>query len=232
MSRGVWAASLFSAGLATIITAKYVEKIMLDEVDKQVQEQVEASVEFMTMRLDAELISKAGNEGEDISEEELEETHTRVFGTRYAQKPPIDQVAGRNERLRYDQILTKGEYKSSPETTKEDLHAVAVEDDVQEPGRADLSELVVLPKDEFMENESGYMQMTLMYFSDGGVLDEANDLVPDWQDMIGKGMPPFGELSGEPHIVYLRNNKHRQEYEVVYDQGKAADILADPTESP
>lgn len=75
--------------------------------------------------------------------------------------------------------------------------------------------LVEIDTDEYMANESEYEQFQLTWHQDGVVTDEMNELVPDYPDRIGVEMPPFGGLSGEDHVAYLRNNKLRHEYEVV-----------------
>jgi hypothetical protein len=94
-----------------------------------------------------------------------------------------------------------------------------------------LPEIHAITTEEFMENESGYLQSSITYFADGGVLDENGELVVAHQDLIGDAVPPFGQLSGEPHIVYLRNTKRRQEFEVIQDDANAADILTTPGSS-
>lgn len=86
--------------------------------------------------------------------------------------------------------------------------------------------LVEIDTDEYMANESEYEQFQLTWHQDGVVTDENNELVPDYPDRIGVEMPPFGGLSGEDHVAYLRNNSLRHEYEVV--RGLEADEALGP----
>lgn len=77
-----------------------------------------------------------------------------------------------------------------------------------------LDEIEELDLDTFMSNDSGYTQLQFGWYNSELVLDEDNDIVPDHVDRIGNAEPPFGGLSGEEHIAYLRNNRRREEYEV------------------
>lgn len=201
------AASLISAGLATIITAHVVEKQMLKEFDERLERELEASVTFLE------------ETGKAEATEEYEQ-HREVFGTKFdLTKPSPDEVLNKNQKVRYDAVV-KGEGYSYHSDDKPPEGEIEMAEE--------LGEIHAISTDEFMENESGYLQSTMTYFADGGVLDEDNELVVDFEDMIGTARPPFGELSGEPHIVYLRNTRLRREFEVIEDDANAADILAEP----
>lgn len=205
------AASLISAGLATLITAKVVEKHMLNEFDERLDEELKKSVDFL---IETKFDLKKPSVEEVFKEKVKDETVPDS-----PQPSPLDMPASNNQRTRYDTILRGETYSSEAQPEGE----VNVTDQ--------LPDIVTISTEEFMENESGFMQCTLTYFSDGGVLDEEYDLVPAHQDWIGTEVPPFGELSGEPHVVYLRNNRLRREFEVIQDEAKAADVL-DPAETP
>lgn len=198
------AASLFSAGVATLVTATVVERKMVKEFDERLQRELAASVDFLVKTEKAE------------PTEEYQEKHKQIFGTKFdISKPPIDEVA-KNQKVRYDAIVKSESYSPSKSEEEDEEDAI------------DKGEIYTLSMEEFMENKSEYFQQTLTYFADGGVLDSDGEFVVDWKDMIGPGVPPFGMNSGEAHIVYLRNERLRQEYEVVRDEANAADILAGP----
>lgn len=219
MKGKMWAASLMSAGLATLITAKVVERVMLSELDAQVEAEVAASVRILEKRLEDEMIELAGDE--KPVEEDIDEAKRKVFGTRVStEKPPLSEVVGKNQKVRYDKVLTEAGYS-----------AEEIDDDAQAPGETLNAEIYSITTEEFMSNESDYSQSTVTYYADGGVLDEDNELVIDSELLIGAGRPPFGSNSGEKHIVYIRNDKLRREFEVIEDHQKAADILADPAET-
>lgn len=220
MKLATLATALISAGIATIITAKVVEKQMLSELDERVQRELEASVVFLETTGQAE------------PTEEYQEQHKQIFGTKFAgEKPSLDDLANKNQRTRYDQIIKGSGYSGDETVTADDGTVMAAEPQVEGSmqSQSELPDIHPISTDEFMENESGFMQMSVTYFADGGVLDEHGDVVADFRDMIGTEMPPFGKLSGEPHIVYLRNTRLRREIEVIHDpEANAADILADP----
>jgi len=209
------AASLISAGLATVITAKVVETVLEKEFEERLERELTASVEFLE------------ETGKAEPTEEYQEKHKQVFGTKFdLEKPPLDELA-KNEKVRYDQIVKS--YTSSKDVVTDEEGKTMI-DGVEVCDT--LPDIHAISTDEYMENESGFLQSTLTYCADGGVLDEDGDLVVDHVDMIGNAIPPFGQLSGEPHVVYLRNTKTRREYEVIQDEANAADILADPSEVP
>lgn len=201
------ALSLISAGVASLATAKYVETKLLKEFDQELQRQLDESVAFLEVTGKAE------------PTEEYEEK--RVIRNASAVKPPLDDVVSQNQKVRYDQIVQS--YVAPPgDEPAED--GVVMVNDIQEVCDT-LPEIFTITTDEFLENESGFDQCSLTYFADGGVMDEEGELVPEFEDMIGNTVPPFGDNSGEPHVVYLRNTKLRREFEVIRDDAKASDIL-------
>lgn len=204
------AASLISAGLASIITAHFVEKKLLKEFDERLERELAASVEFL------EETGKA----EPTEEYRQQEDHKKVFGTKFdLSKPPLEEVVNKHQRVRYDQIIKSNGYTEDETPPEGEV----------DPGCDTLGEIFTISTDEYMDNESGFLQSTLTYCSDGGVLDEDGDLVAAHVDLIGDAVPPFGKESGEPHVCYLRNVKLRREFEVIRDEARAADIL-DPSE--
>lgn len=73
---------------------------------------------------------------------------------------------------------------------------------------------------------SEYPQSVLTVFADGGVLDEAGSFVAAHTDLIGVGPYPFGEMSEDDSVVYIRNKKLEREFEVIKDDQNAADFLS------
>lgn len=196
MSKMTLAASLVSAGLAVLITEHFVEKRLLREFDERMQIELDASVIYL------EETGKAEPTFDYLDEKE--EREKRVFGTKFdITKPTLDDLKNKNQRTRYDAIVRE-EYGGGQDPTDQEMDEV-------------MGEIYSITTDEYLNNESGYFQSTLTYCRDGGVLDEDGDLVVDHPDLIGDATPPFGENSGEPHIVYLRNAKIQREFEVVND---------------
>lgn len=77
----------------------------------------------------------------------------------------------------------------------------------------------ILHRDEFFADEKGYdNQTTLTYYQGDDVLCDEND-VPIYNPERAVGKLIFGHGSGDPNVVYVRNEKLEAEYEVLLDQG-------------
>jgi hypothetical protein len=76
----------------------------------------------------------------------------------------------------------------------------------------------IIHKDEFYENEHDYSQITLTYYSGDDILvDEDDSPIYSHNQVVGE--LKFGHGSGDPNVVYVRNDKRRAEYEVLFDPG-------------
>lgn len=200
-----WGASVAGALFAGYTIA---EKKLQKEYDERLERELDASVTFLEERGKAE------------PTEEYKERRTAA--TVNIKKPSLDEVVAERQRTAYHTIVSSEGY--SPETPQEDDP-----DDKVIVQRED--EVEVIGRDEFLDNESGYDQDSITYYADGAVLDDHGELVVDFESLIGPGVPPFGQSSGESHVVYLRNKRLKREFEVIRDEDtNAADILADPSD--
>lgn len=86
----------------------------------------------------------------------------------------------------------------------------------------------VISREEFFEHESNLTQITLTYFAgDDVVVDEADMPMDDIDNRVGEGnLDLFGHRSGDPRVVYIRNEKNRVEYEVCLSDGNFAEEVA------
>lgn len=76
----------------------------------------------------------------------------------------------------------------------------------------------ILHKDEFWAEEKDYSQSTLTFYEgDRIMVDEEN--VPVYNHEQVTGPLKFGHGSGDPNVVYIRNDKRHAEYEVLRDTG-------------
>lgn len=224
--------ALASVAAGSAVTYFIVNKKLSREFDARLDKEVQESVDFF-----ADHMIKAGkliisNQDPDeladeMNEQELpfeafvvEEDLEPVDGERVLKsqddKPSIEELAARNQRTQYNKILTEQEYDT--DAPDEEI----VESSGWDPGDEDIS---VISRDIFMECVSQFEQSTLTYFSDDGVLDAQGDFVEDHFKMIGNGRPPFGQMSEDDNIVYVRNKKLEQEYEIISDPGKATEFL-------
>lgn len=218
---------LAAVGLATltvtatgVITYFATRKRLEAEYDERLAKELQSSLEYLAAKqvdLSKVTISDDLPEEEpdnvDIQVDELDPVEgTRVFGSG-AEKPSLEYLAKRNQLKQYNKILSEEGYKEDEETAPE-------EPIYENP------DILVISRDVFMENETEWPQSTLTYFADDGVLDDKGDFVEESTTLIGEATPPFGQMSGDPVIVYLRNTKLEREFEVIQDSGNATDFLA------
>lgn len=80
------------------------------------------------------------------------------------------------------------------------------------------SEPYVLHKDEFYADELGYTQTTLTYYAGDNIMaDEEETPVYSFEKVTGP--LKFGHGSEDPNVFYVRNDKRKAEYEILFDQG-------------
>lgn len=84
----------------------------------------------------------------------------------------------------------------------------------------------VIHKDEFEDNESGYSQTTLTYYKGDDILTDEHDVpIYNQHTVVGTDLP-FGRGSGDPNVLYVRNERLNAEYEILLDNGRyAVEIL-------
>src|SRR5690606_22594158 len=80
----------------------------------------------------------------------------------------------------------------------------------------------ILHKDEVYAGEKNYMQSTLTFYEGDRVLVVEEDETPLYNLSDVTGMLRFGHGSGDPNVVYIRNDKRRAEYEVLRHEGHYA----------
>lgn len=137
-----------------------------------------------------------------------------------------------SEKLEY---ATEGDGKvayhkvgTEPEKTKNvfadpPIVDVEVEEDVYKMER-DPEVPYIIHKEEFDATPDGYDQYTLTYFEGDDVLsDERDKVIEDQDNTVGlENLNRFGQGSGDPNIVYVRNEKLKVDIEVVHSDGKFA----------
>jgi len=86
----------------------------------------------------------------------------------------------------------------------------------------------ILTKDEFMENDSEYTQSTVTYFGGDKVLiDSREDMIEEVDMTVGLGnLERFGHGSGDPNVLYVRNDRLELEFEILLSRGKYSKEVA------
>lgn len=79
----------------------------------------------------------------------------------------------------------------------------------------------VIPKETYAWDEEGenYAKITITYYpKERLVLDDEEDKIEDVASMLGwKNLTRFGDGSGDPRIVFIRNRRMETDFEVVMD---------------
>jgi hypothetical protein len=80
----------------------------------------------------------------------------------------------------------------------------------------------IIHRDEFFQDEMNYSdlggQRTFTWYAGDQVLVDEKD-IPIYDQAARVGELVFGHGSGDPSIVYVRNEEHEEEYEIVMDDG-------------
>jgi hypothetical protein len=78
----------------------------------------------------------------------------------------------------------------------------------------------IISQDEFMQNDSEYVQSTLTFYQADGVLtDEREKVIEDADEVVGiENMTRFGQDSSDPNVVHIRNGRLQMEFEVCLDE--------------
>lgn len=76
----------------------------------------------------------------------------------------------------------------------------------------------ILHKDEFFANEMDFSQLTVTYYADDEIVADDGDQ-PIYGHARILGELNFGHGSGDPSVVYVRNEERKAEYEVLLDTG-------------
>lgn len=80
------------------------------------------------------------------------------------------------------------------------------------------NEPYVIHKDEFYSNEKDYEQSTLTYYVGDDILVNQDDSpMYDHETQVGPLL--FGHGSGDPNVVHVRNDKRKEEWEILRDPG-------------
>lgn len=77
----------------------------------------------------------------------------------------------------------------------------------------------VIHSEEYIQDEMGFRQITTTYYEGDDVMTDQNDVpIYNWHGQMGE--LKFGHGSGDPNAVYIRNERLRQEWEVIYNPGR------------
>lgn len=107
-----------------------------------------------------------------------------------------------------------------------------MEDELAYRATLDPGEPYVIHREEFDEEEPGYSQVTLTFYAGDNILTDDKDVpLEHIGKIIGNCAEFFGKGSGDPNVVYVRNDRLNAEYEILLDRGfYAIEVLGEEIE--
>lgn len=77
----------------------------------------------------------------------------------------------------------------------------------------------IISVDMYMANDENFEQITLTYYDlDKTLADDADKIIDDVEQTVGvDNLSRFGEESGDPYTVYVRNEKREADYEIILE---------------
>ena len=170
-------------------------KLLENRFEQRYQEEVRSTKEAFSRKGEA---SKA-------SEPEETKEHIDSF-------TPIDVVA-RKEMTNYHQISRV--YSATEET---------IDTKNTKKGESKVNNKIRIIRPEELGDNPEYSVESFTYHSDGVLTDDRDEVVMDWEDIIGPdALTSFGEY--EDDSVFVRNDRLKADYEILMDQRSYADIL-------
>ena len=153
-----------------------------------------------------------------IAQDEIDSVK-EVFSKRGISKEDTDDETLTKEEL---DILNERERIANKQTheyvsTIQELGYKDIEDEPKEVKK--MNRPYVITPDEFGDREDeGYDTVSLVYYSDGILTDDVDQLVEDVDDTIGlESLNHFGEY--EDDSVFVRDERKKVDYEILKDNG-------------
>lgn len=214
----------FTAG--SLSSYFYVQKMLLEDFDRRVQEQVAKEVEVA-----ARILNKTDQEMR-VATTKLQQMEDLVGDV---QSKPV--ALDDNEKVLYNQILPTarefaGRFKPPvPVTTALARYQGADPESRVEP-RMDHPYQITSAM--FEESVPGYDQIQLFYYAGDGVLaDDREDIIEDPATIVGVEFPKwFGDLSGDENVVFIRNGARDVDFEITRSEGKYGEEVAGELPDP
>lgn len=84
----------------------------------------------------------------------------------------------------------------------------------------------VISIDEFSEDFEKYQKITLNYYAEDDVLADDKDVpIRDAVGLAGAFKTKFGDRSGDPHIVFIRNERLESDFEITLDERAFTEVV-------
>lgn len=189
---------------------KYFEKKFGDIADAEIES-------YKMVAGNRERINKKVNEvcdGDKVTDEDLEDD----------ERPQFTEEELEEANRSYNEISAAYKSKVADSVNKEPQKRVNYSDmSNKEPEQTnkvvDISGLrpIIISDKSFVEDCQNYDKITLTYYAiDGVLLDDNNDVFEDFEDYVGHDtMSKFGAFDVGDNLVYVRNDLHENDYEII-----------------
>ena len=121
----------------------------------------------------------------------------------------------------YEKVLDDLCY--SNRETEDDIKEEDKDYVVPEPTSKNYVEPYTISPDEYGENDKPWTMKSLMYYSDGTLADDYDNIIEDPQGVIGDGLEHIGEYIDE--CVYVRNENEKCDYEILISEKTYNEML-------
>lgn len=188
-----------------------------DELAEELEEMREFVEELKAKRLRAEAVIERGDiRPAIVVEEERESIEDLVIDK---DGPSVEDFV--EQKLRAALPTTAGNLDVEEEPVVTESVFAGDDDDWNfelEMMQRSATEPYILHKDEFYAEEKGYTQTTLTYYDGDQIMADQED-APIYNHEKVTGPLRFGHGSGDKNVVYVRNDRLKAEYEILYDSG-------------
>jgi hypothetical protein len=244
---GLWMTGAVATGVAGYFLYKYIQKVAAQKIadeEKQIQkEKLEDpansgnSIVINGVEYDGSPADVAKYIVQNAIEKDAEDAKNGVNWDGTPREEVVEQDLPKKTEKVKKKRPEKGEkpvmtdYAAlSKKMTKEPLKEVAKEilgDEAVEETEEDPDEAHVISFEEFaMGQQKGFSKMSLTYYEKDDVLCDPNkEVVHTPEELLGPdGLLKFGEESGDPDCVYIRNPLTSTDYDVVILHNKSYQI--------
>lgn len=158
---------------------------------------------------DVESIKKIFDKKEAYYKEHVESSSDTAEPEQTSEPEPEPEIT-EEELSEYDAIIT-------------DYTSYSKKSDGKKESVLNKPHVTVISPDEFGEDEE-YDQISLTYYNDGVLTDDANQVIIDVDDVVGyDSLNTFGEY--EDDSVFVKNDKYKVYYEILLDMRDYEDVM-------
>lgn len=164
----------------------------------------------------------------DLAEEEIhavKETYNLIRSSKRTEEEE------RQRTHEYLEVLDRQQYAAQSEEpeefVEENLDAVHEESEDVTTWDRSRDEPYVISTDEYMNDADEYDKLVLTYFeADNTLVDEADTIIPDVEGTVGAAnLLNFGAGSKDKNVVYIRNDRQENDYEVIRNMSSYSQVV-------